>query len=80
MENQVNLSQAQLDQLVASLHINVMASTHGTATGLAAVDFCKAWPVARSVLEILSKIPAAGLIVGIIITIGDAYSKKHCTG
>jgi hypothetical protein len=42
------------------------------------IDFCTAWPVAKSVLEMLAKIPAARWIVGILIAIGDEYFRGHC--
>jgi len=38
--------------------------------------FCELWPIVRSALEVLQTVvPAAALIVGIIIKIGDGVCK-----
>jgi hypothetical protein len=70
------LSDAELAALVGALEKSIPSAKHKvTASGL---NFCDAWPSAKEVLNIIAAIPAAALIVKIIIAIGDAYSKKHC--
>ena len=42
------------------------------------LDFCKDWPIARAILELLAKIPVLAIPVGIVLAIGNAYYKAHC--
>ena len=42
--------------------------------------FCELWPTAKPVLEILkSIIPGGGIIVGMVIAIGDGAHKAFCS-
>jgi hypothetical protein len=42
--------------------------------------FCELWPTAKQVLEILkSIIPGGGIIVGMVIAIGDGAHKAFCS-
>lgn len=43
-------------------------------------EFCKAWPAVKEGLQILEKIVPAPfkVIIGLVITGGDALSKKIC--
>jgi hypothetical protein len=79
MGTNVTLPPDQLDKLVEALDVQIATANRGGIHALGATeDFCKAWPIAKPILDILGKIPALGLIVGIIEAIGNAYAKKHC--
>ena len=71
----VTLSKEDTDKLVESLRYHIL---HASQTDLVGIDFCKTWPVAKSILQLLAKVPALGVIVSILIAIGDAYSNAHC--
>ncbi len=50
------------------------------ADGQKAKDiFCKSWPIAKVVLEALSKMTfPVGAIIAIVIKLGDGIYNKHC--
>ncbi len=77
--------QLHLDDAVKQLHGLLsqkgQGATHAaTAVGISTADFCKAWPTVKGVLQILANIPVASWAVNLVITLGDAYSSRHCQG
>jgi hypothetical protein len=52
-----------------------------TKTEAAGIDFCKVWPEAKSILNVISNfVPVIGkAIVSLLVAIGDGvYKKKNC--
>jgi|GEM_PF-5853079 len=42
------------------------------------IDFCRDWPTARAILELLAKIPVLAVVVGIVLAAGNGYYQLHC--
>ena len=75
-------------ELPASLSNNIaqqLIEAQGAAVSAADVQgvkkqFCELWPTAKQVLEILkSIIPGGGIVIGIVIALGDGAHKAFCT-
>jgi hypothetical protein len=76
MATNVILSDAELDKMVQELHTII---TSKKAVGaLSTSKFCEIWPTAKQILDVIAQIPAAGLVVKIILGIGNAYAAAHC--
>jgi hypothetical protein len=65
--------------LPASLHEQTIKEMERALTvrGLP-FDFCKDWPTIKAFLEALKNIPILALVVGILLSIGEAYYTSHC--
>ena len=67
-----------LDRAVRDIDLVI---THAAYSGegsalLGKEDFCKYWPTAKEVLEVLVKVPALNLLALLLIAAGDAYCAK----
>jgi hypothetical protein len=68
--------QADIDAGIDQLHRAL--DTRSEAAG---IDFCKMWPEAKQILNVISEfVPVVGkAIVSVLVSIGDGvYKKKNC--
>ncbi len=68
-----DITQKEIEEAVAALQ-----SGTGEISAAAAIDFCTAWPTAKTVLGFLSNVPQLRWIIPIVITVGDSYFAKKC--
>jgi hypothetical protein len=77
LDSDIELGTIQLSNALDAQHRGTTREALYTA-----IDFCKAWPVAKAVLQIIADaVPVVGrIVVGVIIKIGDrVYTSKGCT-
>lgn len=65
------ITEEELNEALAALESSASAE-------FASVDFCKLWPTAKRILELLGAIPALSWVVKILILVGDRYYDKIC--
>jgi hypothetical protein len=69
------LTDKEFEDAVATFHNALSGKTLG---GITTADFCKQWPMVKTILEALKAIPALAWVIALLIAVGDAYAKKHC--
>jgi hypothetical protein len=74
-------------ELPQNLANDIAKQLIGTPAAVSAADvsgvkskFCELWPTAKQVLGILKDIiPGGGIVIGIVIALGDGAQKAFCT-
>jgi hypothetical protein len=71
----ITLSKDQIDQL----HTELNAAAKKAPAAAAAIDFCSAWPAAKTALQAIATLyPAAGWAINIVIGIVDQIYNAKC--
>ena len=66
------ISKAQIESIIKEIEAK------RTGKKGAEEEFCKYWPAAKIILEILRQVPVLSIIAGILIAVGNAYAEKNC--
>jgi hypothetical protein len=78
----ITLSKDQIDQLHTELNAaakKAPAAAGAAPAAAAAIDFCSAWPAAKTALQAIATLyPAAGWAINIVIGIVDQIYNAKC--
>lgn len=79
--NTIEIPDVLSDEIAKQL-ASAQAPGDVTAANLAEIQdkFCQHWPVVKTVLEFLKTIiPGGGIIIGVVISIGDGAHRTYCS-